>query len=24
MPAFYTFDPAHRERELYGLGPLAE
>jgi hypothetical protein len=24
MPAFYTFDPSHRERELYGLGPLAD
>jgi hypothetical protein len=24
MPAFYTFDAAHRERELYGLGPLAD
>jgi hypothetical protein len=24
MPAFYTFDATHRERELYGLGPLAD
>jgi hypothetical protein len=24
MPAFYTFDASHRERELYGLGPLAD
>lgn len=23
MPAFYTFDASHRERELYGLGSLA-
>jgi len=24
MPAFYTFDATHRERDLYGLGSLAE
>ena len=24
MPAFYTFDPAHRERDLYDLGALTE
>jgi hypothetical protein len=24
MPAFYTFDASHRERELYGLGPMFE
>ncbi len=24
MPAFYTFDASHRERELYGLGPLTQ
>ena len=23
MPAFYTFDVSHRERDLYGFGPLA-
>lgn len=23
MPAFYTFDPSQRERDLYGLGALA-
>jgi predicted 2-oxoglutarate/Fe(II)-dependent dioxygenase YbiX len=24
MPAFYTFDAAQRQRELYGIGPLAD
>ncbi len=24
MPAFYTFDPAHRDRAVYGLGPLVD
>jgi hypothetical protein len=24
MPAFYTFDPSHRERDLYGLGPVGD
>jgi hypothetical protein len=24
MPAFYTFDASHRERELYGLGRVME
>jgi hypothetical protein len=24
MSAFYTFDASHRERDVYGLGPLED